>query len=133
MSNIRHTAFAYLESAMAEAGIDDLSPAHGDILYIIHARGDAYVSDIVEHSHRDKSTISNIINQLVKKGYVEKLAAPEDGRRVRVRLSKKAKTHMEAMAEISGSLQEKLFQNMSEEEQNILFMLLAKVGNNLKK
>ena len=133
LSAIRQSAFTFLEAAMTDAGITDLSPAHGDILYVIHKLEEAYVKEIVARSHRDKSTVSNIINQLVKKGFVEKRGAPDDGRRVRVRLSEKARIHMESMALISKRLEKKLFSNMSEEEQAILFLLLEKVKKEIEK
>lgn len=133
LSSIRHGAFSFLESSMAEAGITDLPPSYGDILHAIHGKKGASVSDIVALSHKDKSTVSNIINQLEKRGYVEKKSSPEDGRRVQVTLSPKAESYIGAMAGISTRLQEKLFQAMSEEEQGILFMLLRKVGANLNR
>ncbi len=132
LSSIRKSAFTFLEAEMAKSGINDFSPSFGDILYVIHSLGSGYVKDIVERSYKDKSTISNIINQLEKKGYVEKIPDADDGRRVKVKLTEQAENYIEEMAIISDSLQKKLFSNMSNEEQKIMFLLLNKVGTNLK-
>jgi len=117
---------------MAKAGIKDVPPSFGDVLYVIHNQGEGYIKDIADQSYKDKSTVSNIINQLEKKGYVEKLADPEDGRRVKVRLTKQSEKYIDAMSVISQKFRKKLFNNMSSEEQEILFLLLNKVGKNLK-
>jgi len=132
LSSIRQSAFSFLESEMAKAGITDVPPSFGDILYLIHTQGGAYIKDIADQSYKDKSTVSNIINQLEKKGYVEKLADPEDGRRVKVRLTKQSENYIDAMSGISQNFRKKLFDNMSSEEQEILFLLLNKVEKNLK-
>jgi len=132
LSSIRQTAFSLLEKGMKKAGVTDIPPSYGDILHLIHNQGEGYVKDIVDKSRKDKSTVSSIINQLEKKGYVEKMSDPEDGRRIMVRLAAKSEAYMDAMYAISTDLRQKLFKNMSEEEQNILFLLLNKVEKNLK-
>ncbi len=132
LSNLRKSAFSFLESEMAKSGITDVPPSFGDILYIIHTKGTGYIKDIVASSYKDKSTVSNIINQLEKKGYVEKIPDIDDGRRVKVRLTDQATQYIDEMAEISGRLQKKLFNNMSSEEQDIMFLLINKVEKNLK-
>ncbi|MCG8472133.1 MAG: MarR family transcriptional regulator [Desulfobacterales bacterium] len=132
LSAIRKSAFSHLEAAMAEAGITDLPPSFGDILYIIHTQGEIFINELATLSHKDKSTVSNSIKQLEKRGYVEKIASRDDARKVKVKLSPKAKSHMKAMAAISDGLQKKLFEKMSEEEQAILFLLLSKIGKNMK-
>jgi DNA-binding MarR family transcriptional regulator len=85
----------------------------------------------VDKSKKDKSTVSNIINQLVKKGYVEKVADPEDARKTMVKLTEQCKTYAETMFDISKKLKQKLFKSMSEEEKSILFLLLNKVEQNM--
>lgn len=132
LSGIRKSAFSFLETEMGKSGINDVPPSFGDVLYIIHSLGAGYVKDIVERSYKDKSTISNIINQLENKGYVEKVPDAKDGRRVTVKLTKQAENYIEEMAVISENLQKKLFNDMSDEEQDIMFLLLNKVEQNLK-
>jgi len=132
LSSIRHLSFTFLERELSRAGVEDLPPSYGDILYIIHSQGVSYVKEIVDRSYKDKSTVSNSINHLVKNGYVEKIPDPEDGRRVRIKLTKRSEKYIDAMAEISRKLKTKLFRSMSGEEQEILFLLLNKVEKNLR-
>lgn len=132
LSCIRKSAFSFLEGEMASVGVSDIPPSYGDILYAIYHQKTGYVNEIVEKSHKDKSTVSSIINQLEKKGYVEKLSDPDDGRRVKVRLTEQAEKYINVVSEISLKLQHKLFKNMSDEEQEILFLMLNKIEKNLK-
>lgn len=127
LSSIRQSAFSFLESEMKRAGVRDLPPSFGDILYIIHNQGPCYVKDIAALSYKDKSTVSNSINLLENKGYVQKLRDADDGRRVQVRLTPKAEGYIDSMTDISVQLKQKIFNNMSDEEQQILFLLLGKI------
>jgi DNA-binding MarR family transcriptional regulator len=131
LSSIRQTAFSFLETEMKKAGIIDIPPSYGDILFLIYTLESGYIKDIVDKSKKDKSTVSNIINQLVKKGYVEKVADPEDARKTMVKLTEQCKTYAETMFDISKKLKQKLFKSMSEEEKSILFLLLNKVEQNM--
>ena len=132
LSNIRQAAFSFLESEMKKIGINDIPPSYGDILYLIYNEESGHLKDIVNKSRKDKSTVSNIINQLEQRGYVEKKSDPDDGRRTIVQLTPQCKSNIEAVSDISSKLKQKLFKGMSEEEQSILFMLLNKVEKNLK-
>ncbi|MCG8637429.1 MAG: MarR family transcriptional regulator [Desulfobacterales bacterium] len=117
---------------MKKIGINDIPPSYGDILYLIYNEESGHLKDIVNKSRKDKSTVSNIINQLEQRGYVEKKSDPDDGRRTIVQLTPQCKSNIEAVSDISSKLKQKLFKGMSEEEQSILFMLLNKVEKNLK-
>jgi DNA-binding MarR family transcriptional regulator len=131
LSSIRQTAFSFLETEMKKAGIIDIPPSYGDILFLIYTLESGYIKDIVDKSKKDKSTVSNIINQLVKKGYVEKVADPEDARKTMVQLTEQCKAYAKTMFDISKKLKQKLFKSMSEEEKSILFLLLNKVEQNM--
>lgn len=133
LSVIRKLAFSFLEEEMEKAGVKDLPPSFGDILYIVHTKGPVSVKDIAAQSYKDKSTVSTIIHQLETKGYVQKEPDPSDGRKVRVSLTSQAEKHMESMARISSGLKERLFQDMSREERDILFLLMDKIEGNLKR
>ena len=132
LSVIRKQAFNFLEKGLAKEGIENIPASHGDIINIISELGESCVKDITKRSYKDKSTISFIIKNLVKLGYAEKITDKLDGRMVRVRLTEKGKNENAKASYLSDSLVKKLFSDMSVEERNILFMLLAKVEKNLK-
>jgi DNA-binding MarR family transcriptional regulator len=133
LSCIRSFAFSFFEKELGKSGIRDLPPSFGDILLNISSLGECCVKDIVAHSYRDKSTVSNIVNRLEKTGYIRKRSDPDDGRKVRIRVSEKYMGQLEPMTEISERLKEKLFRGMSEEEIEILFILIDKIEKNIKK
>ncbi|MCB9495111.1 MAG: winged helix-turn-helix transcriptional regulator [Desulfobacteraceae bacterium] len=131
LSSIRSLAFSFLGKELQAKGIDDIPPSFGDILFIINSLGECFVQDIVKHSYRDKSTVSNIIRKLEQNGYVEKFSDQYDGRKVKIRLTEKCHSHLYSMLEISEKLKNKLFHKMSNEEIEILFLLINKIEKNI--
>lgn len=131
LSDIRKRAFTFLNAEMRKIGAKDIPPSYGDILYAISRRENVCVTDLCMMTNKDKSTVSIIINALEKKGYVIKEKDENDGRSVRVKLSKKAFQLADPMMVISEMLNKKLFSGMSSEEKTIFFMLLNKISSNL--
>ena len=64
IGKIRAAAFRHLEEAMRARGIPDISPAHGDVLFIIARREPVEMGEIGRLTGRGKSTVTGIINYL---------------------------------------------------------------------
>ncbi len=68
-----------IHAAVTAAGFDDLRPTHGFAFVRISA-GDATVGDVAEHLGVTKQAASQLVDELVRKGYVTRLPHPADGR-----------------------------------------------------
>ena len=131
ISTIRRRAFAFLQAELKKVGIEDLPPSYGDILFAIDRKDGLSIKEICEISNKDKSTVSLIVNNLEKNGYVLKERDENDGRSLKIRLSKKAQREGKKMMEISRKLQEQIYQGLNEEDKATLFKLLERIGANL--
>jgi MarR family transcriptional regulator, organic hydroperoxide resistance regulator len=90
MSKVRQRAFLFIERELAQRGIDDLSPAHGDILFVVYRRQPIEMGQLAEHTGRDKSTLSSLVARLVKTGYLTRRVDVTDRRRALITLTQKA-------------------------------------------
>lgn len=133
LNSIRQRLFSFIESEMARENIRDISPSHGDILYILDKRGKLHLHDISELSLKDKSTITSVINHLEKSGYVTKVRDKKDRRLVNIQGTEKAVRIKPALTKISERMNSRLFEGLSDEEQRVLFDLLTKISNNVDK
>lgn len=61
-------------------GIVGLAPTHGDILVALFRNESLSMRDLSETIQRDKSTVTALVNKLIKLGYVEKYKGTEDSR-----------------------------------------------------
>jgi len=68
-----------IHARVTAAGFDDLRPAHGFAFVRISA-GDATVGDVAEHLGVTKQAASQLVDELVRKGYVTRGAHPTDAR-----------------------------------------------------
>jgi DNA-binding MarR family transcriptional regulator len=83
---------ALVESGLREAGLAErVRPGMGHVLFALFEKDDRVIKEIVERADVSPSTLTGILLQMEKQGLVERRADPEDGRAVRVRLTRRAK------------------------------------------
>lgn len=71
---------------LAEAGFDDVRPAHGAVLRHI-ARDGSRVTDLAQRAHMTKQSMAELVAWLQQRGYAEMTPDPQDGRAKLVRLT----------------------------------------------
>lgn len=131
LTAIRQRLFSFLEDEMAKAGITDIPPSFGDVLFVLERKGPLSLLEIARRTLKDKSTVSNVVGRLEEAGYVTKRRAGEDGRFVTIALTAKAKRRKGKMREISGRMNRKLFNGMTVGEREKLFGLMGRIHDNL--
>ena len=89
------------------------------------------MKEIAEIIDKDKSTITSLINKLIALGYVEKKKDTTDSRVSMVSLTEKGKGLKPIFVEISGKLETTAFLGVSEQEKEILNILLAKLNSSM--
>ncbi|MGH3416784.1 MAG: MarR family winged helix-turn-helix transcriptional regulator [Actinocrinis sp.] len=68
-----------IHAGVTAAGFDDLRPTHG-FAFVRIAPGGATVGDVAEHLGVTKQAASQLVDELVRKGYVARLPHPTDAR-----------------------------------------------------
>jgi DNA-binding MarR family transcriptional regulator len=69
-----------IQEGMARRGYADVRPAHG-FAFVRISQGDATVLDVAEHLGVTKQAASQLVEQLVSRRYVKRIADPGDARR----------------------------------------------------
>lgn len=69
-----------IQDGMVRRGYHDVRPAHG-FAFVRISQGDATVLDVAEHLGVTKQAASQLVEQLVQRGYVTRVADPSDARR----------------------------------------------------
>lgn len=70
---------AVIHDGVVARGFDDLRPAHG-FAFARLAPGDATAADLAEHLGVTRQAASQMVEDLVRKGYVERRPHPDDAR-----------------------------------------------------
>ena len=91
MASLLATSAALVDGVHAGVvarGFDDVRPTHG-FAFVLLSHGGATVSELAGHLGVTKQAASQLVDELVDKGYVERRAHPNDARARLVVLSEK--------------------------------------------
>jgi len=125
-AKLNDEADSFIKDELTKAGIRDLLPCHGDILYACFKSPGIRITQIASLTHRSKSTVSAMVDKLKKLGYLEKTADKDDPRAICIHPTQKALSIADTFRDISTRLNEKLGQKLSYEEMEKLSALLLK-------
>jgi DNA-binding MarR family transcriptional regulator len=105
----------------------DVTPGLFGVLVIIEANPDLKQSDLARATHLDRSTVVTVIDNLERRGLVERRAALHDRRSNAIRLTANGAALLRKLKRQVVQHEKRLLANFSEAERGQLFTLLQKV------
>jgi len=131
ISKIRSEVIDYIECELRKRGIEGLVVSHGNILDILYENnGKLTMKEISEGIGRSKSTVTQLVDRLLKAGYVTKESNLEDKRYSYIVLTEKGGSIKTDFKVISQNVMKEFFKDFNEEEIEILLLLLDRVIHN---
>jgi DNA-binding MarR family transcriptional regulator len=130
ISKIREKANRFIMSEMQKHGIEDIATSHGDIIYALYKTPRLTMAEIAGKIGKDKSTVTALVDKLVRLGYVVKERDTEDTRVIYVSLTDKGNGLKPIFEEISGKLVALFYAGVSEKEKEEVLELLTRIYNN---
>lgn len=132
ISTIRDRSNRLITGELKRRGITDLSPSHGHILQLLyHEQGGVTMQSIAKRINRDKSTVTALVDKLLKLGYVRKAKDPQDSRVTLLFLEEKGEALREDFDAISHGLIETVYRGFEQHEKEELVHALEKIKNNI--
>lgn len=131
ISRTKKKMIRFIEKNLHEYGMDHLIPSHGNILTVLYESNEKLtMGQIAKKIGKDKSTVTPLIEKLLKLGYIEKVRSEEDKRITYIILTKKGKQLESKFNAISAQVYETAYKNFSQEEKELFLKLLKKLNNN---
>ncbi len=126
-----------MRSTMAKAramNIDEVTVMHGWILGYLYENRDRqiYQKDIETQFGINRSTVTNIVKLMEKKGLIHRESVPQDGRLKRLVLTDKGIWAKKASWEAVQAAERQIISGISEEEMDQFFRLIEKMRKNLE-
>lgn len=131
ISRIREKANRAIISEMSAHGVEDIVTSHGDIIYALFHREKMTMAEIAEKIVRDKSTVTALVDKLVRLGYIKKEKDDEDNRVVFVSLTTQGHALKPVFEAISQRVLDDLYRGITAHEKDELLRLLNKIYDNL--
>ncbi|MBI5791122.1 MAG: MarR family transcriptional regulator [Rhodocyclales bacterium] len=108
-------------------GGEDVTPGLFGVLVIIESNPDLKQSELARATQLDRSTVVTVIDNLERRGLVERRASVHDRRSNAIRLTEAGTTLLRKLKRQVGQHEKRLLQNFSPAERETFLTLLQKV------
>ncbi|PSK98427.1 DNA-binding MarR family transcriptional regulator [Murinocardiopsis flavida] len=98
---------------------DDLRLLHSAMLHVLDRGGHPTVKELAAAVGRSESRTSRVVDQLVRRGLVERYEDPGDRRARRLRISDEGTALLLRIREVRNNAQMELWDYLTEEEQQV--------------
>ena len=132
ISKIHAQSSSFLKQELQNRGLPEMVSSHGNILFQLSKNERMSMRELASAIHRDKSTVTALVNKLREQGYVERIQSEQDSRVFFVCLTEKGRRYTVETQAISSCLNKKCFEGMSEDDKNSLYSLLSCVSKNFE-
>lgn len=122
-----------IHASLAEAGFDEVTNMHGWILgFLYHQEQPVYQRDVEAHFCIGRSTVTNILQLMERKGYVTRTTDERDARLKRLELTPLGrKVHRETVQAID-SAHDRLEAGITDKERSIVLEVMEKIRRNVE-
>lgn len=130
---IDHLMQRQMLKSAADHGVDKVTLMHGWIICYLkkNADRDVYQKDIETQFSISRSTVTNIVKCMEKKGYIERVSVDSDARLKKLVLTDTGRETGETIHEVIVSNEERLGSLLTEQEREQLIALLHKLRDGL--
>ncbi len=131
ISKIHQTSDRVFNRLLKEAGIEEINPAQGRILFALWKRDDIPITELAKETLLHKSTLTKMLDNLEESGHIRRRYPPENRRTVYIQLTdenRRLKAKYEAVSERMRAI---YYKGFTGEEVNQLGDLLERVLENL--
>ena len=129
-AQLRDNAYAHVTRELKRLGLVDLAPSHGAILITLYREKALSLKDLSVRINKKKSSTTELIDKLIRLGYVEKTTSTEDQRMKLVRLTSKSLALKADFKTLSDNVNGRVYKGFTEEEQQQFTHLLSKALKN---
>ncbi len=134
MHRLSATMKRVLDARVKSAGVDEVTLMHGWIIkYLYENRDhDVYQKDIEKHCCVGRSTVTNIIQLMEKKGLIRREAVENDARLKKVVLTPKGLRNNEAIEEAIVTMNREMTEGIAPEDLEIFVRVAQKMFDNIQ-
>ncbi len=133
LKRVNHIVERGIHASLAAAGFDEITNMHGWILgFLYNAEEPVYQKDIETHFGIGRSTVTNILQLMEKKGYLTRTTDEHDARLKRLELTELGKkVHLDTIAVIDAA-HDAMEDGITDEERRICFEVFRKIRQNVE-
>ncbi|KGJ49457.1 MULTISPECIES: MarR family winged helix-turn-helix transcriptional regulator [Paraclostridium] len=135
ISKINHIISRKMDASVISAIDDNLTISQAYVIDFICNEGkdkDVFQKDLESVFDLKRSSISLMLNNMEKSGLIERMLVKEDGRLKKIVLTEKSIKIYEKISDAIDLIENKLSENITEEEVKVFQNVLNKIRNSLE-
>ncbi|MBS6507915.1 MarR family winged helix-turn-helix transcriptional regulator [Paraclostridium bifermentans] len=135
ISKINHIISRKMDTSVISAIDDNLTISQAYVIDFICNEGkdkDVFQKDLESVFDLKRSSISLMLNNMEKNGLIERMLVKEDGRLKKIVLTEKSIKIYEKISDAIDLIENKLSENITEEEVKVFQNVLNKIRNSLE-
>ena len=130
IADIYHSIEKLLIDELHQAGVYDLVPSHGKLLYVLFCHHQLSMKEIADKIQKKPQTVTALAKKLEKLGYIQCRKLIDDRRTTVVTLTEKGWQLEKVFTDISAKLIAVQYHNISKEEKKAFVQTLEKIRHN---
>jgi DNA-binding MarR family transcriptional regulator len=103
-----------LHTRLEDEGYGDIRPGHGCVFGFIEREG-SRLTDLAEHARFTKQAVGEVVTDLERLGYLERVPDPADGRAKLIRLTDRGRAALDAGNRIFAEIEARWAEELGEE------------------
>jgi MarR family transcriptional regulator, organic hydroperoxide resistance regulator len=132
IAKIHHLAGRIFDRLLREHGITAINAAQGRILFALWQHDAMSITELAAKTSLEKSTLSAMLERLVRAGHLVRSASKEDGRKIIIARTNKDRAMQKVYEAISGEMTSLFYRGFSAEEIGEFEGYLARILETLR-
>lgn len=128
-ARLRDNAYEFITQELGRMELQG-APSHGAILVALLRQKQLSLTELSKIIDKKKSSTTELVDKLIRLGYVEKTTDTNDQRVKLIQLTPKSLALKGKFAELTQTLMEKTYRGVSEAEQQEVIRILGKILQN---
>ncbi|GET25135.1 MarR family winged helix-turn-helix transcriptional regulator [Prolixibacter sp. NT017] len=120
----------HVESVFRKENLD-ITPEQFSLLTILWYNEGISIKELADRSQRDKTTISRVVNNMIKHDLIRRLDNVDDKRAKRIFLTDRGRNLQDQLVMLSGEIYVQALGNLSDEELDHTLEVFKKIEKNL--
>ena len=131
-SRVVDNAHKLIVSELKKHGIEGVVPSHGSVLQLLYMKKEVTMKEVAEFLHKTKPTVTVLVNKLEALGYLYREKSLSDSRITYIKLTKEGEELQPIFENVSTTLNKQVYENLSQEESEVVEKILTKVLKNFE-
>lgn len=124
----------YIHSGLISGGFDEITIMHGWILGFLYGNRNRkiYQRDLENRFGIAKSTVTNILKLMEKKGYVTRVEDADDARLKQLRLTKLGEDTQQETIRVLDEINKGMEDGITDDEKEVFYSIVDKLRKNME-